>query len=133
MGLRRRVLAFLWASALAACSSPVPTGEPPAAPDVMTDVTVPLGRAPGRCGEVTEFEYVAVTTLRELGFEDQRDDPDFNRRGRFWVTAEELDIPMPPGTPSRPPARMLCVEWADGNPVGMVTQALPDAWIPPSD
>ena len=131
MKRRGGLLASLLALALGACSSPVPTDSLRTATDVMIDVSVPLGRAPGLCGEVTEFGYIAVTTLRKLGFVEFRADLDYNRLGRFWVTAEALDIPMPREVPGRPPARMLCVEWADGNVVGMETMALPDDWAVP--
>ena len=165
MKCRVGLLASVLASVLVACASPVPPEpstattviERPAAPSAITEASVPLvrtnvsaprGRAPGRCGEVTEFAFVAVTTLRHLGFDDQKDDPDYDRLGRFWVTAQKLPIPMPSALPvhripgwrpnpmgvrNRPPARMMCVEWADGGAVGMVTLALPDDWAPPAN
>ncbi len=158
MNLRVGLLASVLAAVVVACSSPVPT-EPSTAtseitdasvPLVGTDVRAPLGRAPGRCGEVTQFAFVIVGTLRDLGFDDQKDDPDYDRLGQFWVTAQKLAIPKPMGLPdlahripgwgakpmglpNRPPARMMCVEWADGDAVGMSTLALPDDWTPPAN
>lgn len=147
------------AAVVVACSSPIPT-EPSTAtsevtdasvPLVGTDVRAPLGRAPGRCGEFTQFAFVIVGTLRDLGFDDQQDDPDYDRPGQFWVTAQKLAIRMPVGLPNvlnripgrkrpmpmrlpdRPPARLMCVEWADGNDVGMSTLTLPDDWSPPAN
>jgi hypothetical protein len=100
-------------------------------PLATTDVSVPLGRAPGRCGEVTEFDYVAVTTLRDLAIRDQRHDPDYDRLGQFWVSSRKLEIPMRSGLPRRPPARMLCVAWVDGGIDGLQAMSLPDDWGPP--
>jgi hypothetical protein len=164
MKLRVGLLASVLGSLLVACTSQVPTEpstataviELPAASSVITDARVPLvrtgvsaalGRAPGRCGEVTEFAFVAVTTLRDLGFDDQKDDPDYDRLGQFWVTAQKLAIPKPSALPvhripgwgakpmglrNRPPARMMCVAWAGGDAAGTITLALPDDWAPPA-
>ena len=132
---------------LAACSLPPPPDD--------SSVTAPLGHAPGRCGEVTEFAYVGDSTLRLLGFDDSTGafGDDFNRPGRFWVTLVPVNVepsfdagaaaarrreerglpPMPVRPPERPGLRMLCVAWADGDPRGLVEMAIPADWSPPSD
>ena len=138
---------LLVAVILAGCSLPIPTDEPL--------VTAPRGQAPGQCGAVTEFAYVGASNLRDLGFSDTFGEfgDDFDRQGRFWVTLEPVDVEppfdaevaaarardargLPPGParpPERPDQRMLCVRWADGNPIGLVEMAISDDWTPPSN
>lgn len=106
------LLAFL----AAACSTP----------------PMPMDKAPGLCAEAREFAFVGNATLRTLGFDELRNDPDFLRPGRFWATAGPVAIPMPGGAPSRPPSRMLCAEWLDGRDTGMQTMSIPEDWVAPS-
>jgi hypothetical protein len=139
-----RASSLLLTVALVGCSIALPTDDP--------RVTAPRGQAPGHCGEVTEFAYVGVSTLRGLGFDDTFGEfgDDFDRRGRFWVTLEALGREPALGAeeaaaaravggrsmraqaPDRPAQRMLCVTWSDGNPIGMMEMATPDDWSPPS-
>lgn len=128
-------------------------------PTVQPPVVAALGRAPAACGTVTQFAYVGTSTLRELGLGAAVDptDADMDRAGRFWVTSEPLDVggdrmhaleqeaaaraargagyvaPLPAGAPARTAERLLCIEWVDGNPIGLVQVAVPDEWAPPSE
>lgn len=102
--------------------------------------THPLGSAPGVCGQAREFAFVGESTLAALGFERLEQDPDFRRRGRFWVTAEALPIPIPNDALGPIPLarralerheRMLCVEWLDGRQdIGMRAMSVPGDWVP---
>lgn len=113
--LRRLTVASLGTLVVAACST-----------------ALPLGSAPGICGQAREFAFVGETTLAEFGFEQLENDPDYRRPGRFWVTAEALPIPVPSGAPPRPPERMLCVEWLDGRPdIGLRSMSVPRDWVAP--
>ena len=104
---RGTVLAVL----LSACSSGLGTEVTGARPDL-----------PG-CDQAQEFAFVGETTLAALGL-DQFEGPDSGRIGTIWVTADKVEMGAPP-EPLAEPARMVCVEWADGS--GM-TAPLPDNW-----
>lgn len=115
--MARRVGPLLLASLAAACST----------------APIPLDRAPGLCAETRDFAFVGIATLKTLGFDEMRNELDFLRPGRFWATAGPVALPLPDWAPSRPPSRMLCVEWLDGRDIGMQGTSIPEDWVAPSN
>jgi hypothetical protein len=118
----------------------VPFGHPPS-PTGPFDSFVPATpasdfTAPGPCSQTTEFSYVGISTLTQLGF-GRSSDPDYSRPGRIWITAYPVPRALGAGqpgdvlpSPSLAPSRMVCVTWLDDDPTGLISMSIPEDWAP---
>jgi hypothetical protein len=111
-----------------AVNNPSPTSAPSAIA-VVRDFS-----APGSCSQTTEFAYVGVSTLTDLGF-GRSTDPDFSRTGHFWITAYPVPRTIGLGPPGGPlssarlsPTRIVCVQWLDGKTTGLKEMDVPEGW-----
>jgi hypothetical protein len=111
---------------VSACTTdPVPSRTPTPV-DLLPTVRLPVvfaNDAPGKCAQTTQFAYVGISTLTQLGF-GQSEDLDYRRPGKFWITYGPISTKLP-GVPAK---RMLCVTWLDGRSEGLQAMDVPDAW-----
>src|SRR5919106_958259 len=90
----------------------------------------PVGVPDWPCDATTDFAFTGETSLAALGIDEFGGGREAARVGTVWVTADpvSMDPPDIPAANRAPPARVVCVRWADGS--GMAGP-IDNDWQPP--